>query len=128
MEPGGAASVRAATLSAVQRLPTWPVAAGSLLIGFAVADLTGVRPLGGIVLFLAALWCGLRWRREQGFAVALLMVLAYLAAFALSHPLGRAIGSWPAVVAVSAVVGLIAWARVDRDAPPGSGVSPAPSR
>ena len=121
----------------MQRLPTWPVAAGSLLVGFAVADLTGVRPLGGIVLFLGALWCGLRWRRAQGLAVALLLVLAYLAAFALSHPLGRAIGSWPAVLVVSGVVGLIAWGRVDRlerpdrpdrDAAPGTGVSAAASR
>lgn len=112
----------------MQRLPTWPVAAGSLLIGFAVADLSGVRALGGIVLFLGALWCGLRWRREQGFAVAILLVLAYLCAFVLSHPLGRVIGSWPAVLVVSAFVGLIAWARADRDAPPGTGVSPAASR
>ncbi len=122
----------------MQRLPTWPVAAGSLLVGFAVADLTGVRPLGGIVLFLGALWCGLRWRRAQGLAVALLLVAAYLAAFALSHPLGRAIGSWPAVFVVSGVVGLIAWARVDRfersrsggdaGAAPGTGVSAAASR
>ncbi|MCW2996165.1 MAG: hypothetical protein JWQ18_3660, partial [Conexibacter sp.] len=27
--------------------PTWPVAAGSLAAGFAVAQATGVRPLGG---------------------------------------------------------------------------------
>lgn len=112
----------------MQRLPTWPVAAGSLLLGFAVADLTGVRPLGGIVLFLAALWCGLRWRRAQGLVVAVLLVAAYLAAFALSHPLGRAIGSWPAVLVVSALVGVVAWARADRELPPGTGVSPAASR
>src|SRR3954454_12673270 len=35
--------------------PTWPVAAGSLALGFAVAQATGVRPLGGIVL---AVGCG----------------------------------------------------------------------
>jgi hypothetical protein len=103
-----------ATLSPVQQLPTWPVAAGSLIVGFAVADLSGVRPLGGIVLFLAALWCGLRWQRAQGLAVALGLVAAYLAAFTLSHPLGDVIGAWPAVLTVSAFVGTIAWARVDR--------------
>lgn len=112
----------------MQRLPTWIVAGGSLLLGFAVADVTGVRALGGIVLFLAALWCGLRWRREQGLAVAIALVLAYLAAFALSHPLGRAIGSWPAVLVVSAFVAAIVWARVDRLAAPATGVSPAASR
>ncbi|ADB48639.1 hypothetical protein [Conexibacter woesei] len=112
----------------MQRLPSWPIAAGSLLLGFAVADVTGVRPLGGIVLFLGALWCGLRWRREQGLAVAVALVAAFLAAFVLSHPLGKAIGSWPAVLVVSAFVGTIVWARVDRVAPPGTGVSAAPSR
>lgn len=112
----------------MQRLPSWPIAAGSLLLGFAVADVTGVRPLGGIVLFLGALWCGLRWRREQGLAVAVALVAAFLAAFVLSHPLGKAIGSWPAVLVVSAFVGTIVWARVDRVGPPGTGVSAAPSR
>jgi hypothetical protein len=112
----------------VQRLPTWAVAGGSLLIGFGVADLTGVRPLGGVVLFLAALWCGLRWRRQQGLAVALALVAAYLAAFALSHPLGKAIGSWPAVLVVSALVAAIAWARVDRVAAPATGVSAPAAR
>lgn len=112
----------------MQRLPTWAVAGGSLLIGFGVADLTGVRPLGGIVLFLAALWCGLRWRREQGLAVAIALVAVYLAAFVLSHPLGKAIGSWPAVLVVSAFVAAIAWARVDRFAAPGTGVSAPAAR
>ncbi|MDW5592824.1 hypothetical protein VSS74_00645 [Conexibacter stalactiti] len=112
----------------MQRLPTWIVAGGSLLIGFAVADLTGVRPLGGIVLFLGALWCGLRWRREQGLAVAIALVAAFLAAFALSHPLGRAIGSWPAVLVVSAFVAAIVWARVDRFSSPGTGVSASAAR
>ncbi|MDO8211298.1 hypothetical protein [Conexibacter sp. CPCC 206217] len=112
----------------MQRLPTWIAAGGSLLLGFAVADVTGVRALGGIVLFLAALWCGLRWRREQGLAVGVALVLAYLAAFALSHPLGRAIGSWPAVLVVSAFVAAIVWARVDRLSTPATGVSAAASR
>ncbi|MEA2139882.1 MAG: hypothetical protein QOG56_3032, partial [Solirubrobacteraceae bacterium] len=51
--------------TAVDRLrgtqATWPVASGSLLLGFAVAQATGVRPLGGVVLALGAGWCGLRW-------------------------------------------------------------------
>lgn len=95
-------------------LPTWNVAPLSLILGFAVADLTGVRPLGGIVLFLAALWCGLEWRRERGLPVALGLVAVYLAGFALSHPLGKQIGSWPSVLLIAGVVGLIVWAVVGR--------------
>lgn len=94
--------------------PTWLIAPLSLILGFAVADVTGVRPLGGIVLFLAALWCGLEWRRTRGLPVALGLVAVYLLAFALSHPLGKAIESWPAVVVVSVVVGAVVWATTTR--------------
>jgi MFS family permease len=97
-------------------LPTWTVAAGSLLVGFGVADLTGVRALGAIVLFLAALWCGLRWKAARGLGVAVALVVVYLVGFALSHPLGHAIGSWPAVAVVAVVVGAVVWAVADRPA------------
>lgn len=99
-------------------LPTWPVAAGALILGFAVAELTGVRAIGGVVLFVGALWCGLRWRAARGLPVALGLVAVFLTAFALSHVLGRQIGSWPSVFVVSAVVALAAWAAVDRRAVP----------
>lgn len=95
-------------------LPTWPVAAAALIAGFGVAELTGVRAIGGVVLFVGALWCGLRWKAARGLAVALGLVAVFLLAFALSHVLGRQIGSWPAVFVVSAVVALSAWAAVDR--------------
>lgn len=94
--------------------PTWLIAPLSLIAGFGVADVTGVRPLGGIVLFLAALWCGLEWRRTRGLPVALGLVAVYLLAFGLSHPLGKAIESWPAVVVVSLVVGAVVWAATTR--------------
>lgn len=95
-------------------LPTWPVAAGALILGFAVAEVTGVRAIGGVVLFVGALWCGLRWKAARGLPVALGLVVVFLTAFALSHVLGRQIGSWPSVFVVSAVVALAAWAAVDR--------------
>lgn len=94
--------------------PTWPIAAGGLLLGFAVAELTGVRAIGGVVLFVAALACGLRWRLLLGLPRAVGLVLVFLAGFALSHPLGNAIGAWPAVLVVSALVGLAAWWAADR--------------
>lgn len=97
-------------------VPTWPVAAASLVVGFGVADLTGVRPLGGLVLFLAALWCGLRWKATVGLPVAIGLVAVYLAGFVLSHPLGSLIGSWPAVLAIAAAVGAVVRAVADRPA------------
>lgn len=103
----------------MQRVPTWPIAAGSLVLGFAIAELTGVRPLGGIVLFLAALWCGLRWRARRGLVVAIALVAFYLVAFALSHRVDDAVGSaWGGVLIVSAAVGAVTWAAGDREPPP----------
>jgi hypothetical protein len=94
-------------------LPTWPLAAGALLLGFAVAELTGVRAIGGIVLFLGGLACGLRWRVLLGLPRAIALVVVFLAGFALAHPLGNAIGSWPAVILVAAIVGGIVWRVAD---------------
>ncbi len=61
------------------------VAAGSLVLGFAVAQVTGVRSLGGLVLVLAAAWCYVQWRRAAGWPVAVGLVLLYVTAFAGSH-------------------------------------------
>ena len=98
----------------MSRLPTWPVAAGSLLLGFAVAQATGVRPLGGVVLVLGAGWCAVQWRRRAGAGAAVALVVLYLAAFAASHVLGDVLGTWGAVLFVSAIVGAAAWVAVDR--------------
>ena len=85
---------------------TWPVASGSLLLGFTVAQATGGRPLGGIVLAAGAGWCALRWRRSAGIARTVALVVFYLAAFAASHVIAGAVGTWPAVLLVSALMGL----------------------
>ncbi len=97
-------------------MPTAPVAALSLVAGFAVADASGIRALGGIVLLAAVLWCARRWRRQAGIAVAVLLIASYAAAFAASHVLGDALGAWPAVFTVAAAVGLAAWVLADAPA------------
>jgi hypothetical protein len=97
----------------MRTIPTWPIAAGALLLGFAVADVTGVRALGGVVLLFGGLACGLRWRLLLGLPRALALVGVFLAGFVLAHPLGHAIGSWPAVLVVAAVVGAICWRVAD---------------
>lgn len=94
-------------------LPTWLIAAAALLLGFAVAEVTGVRALGGVVLFLGGLACGLRWRVLLGLPRAIGLVVVFLAGFALAHPLGHAIGAWPAVLFVALVVGAVSWRVAD---------------
>jgi hypothetical protein len=100
--------------------PTWPVAAGSLALGFAVAQATGVRPLGGVVLAVGCGWCALRWRERAGTGRAAGLVGLYLAAFAGSHVLAHSIGAWPSVAVVSAVVAAGTYAVADTA--PGRGI------
>jgi hypothetical protein len=95
-------------------IPTAPVAAGSLVAGFAVARATGVRPLGGVPLALGGGWCAQEWYRRKGPNTALTLGSVYLAGFVGSHLLARRIGAWPAVLAVAALSGGSAWALADR--------------
>ena len=93
-------------------VPTWPIAGASLIAGFAVADLTGVRPLGGLVLVAAAVWLGLRWRERAGVARAAALLGLYAALFVLSHVLGDVLGTWGAVLTVGAVMAIATAALV----------------
>jgi hypothetical protein len=111
--------------------PTWPVAAGSLVAGFAVAQATGVRPLGGVVLLAGVGWCAVRWRERAGTGRAAALAALYAAAFAGSHGLAHVIGAWPSVALVAAVVGAASYALADArataTATPGPAPRPAPS-
>jgi hypothetical protein len=98
-------------------MPTWPVAGGSLALGFAVAQATGVRALGGVVLLAGAGWCAVRWREKAGTGRAAGLVGLYLAAFAGSHVLAHAIGAWPSVAVVTAVVAAGSYAVADAGPP-----------
>ena len=94
----------------MDRFPAWPVAALAFVAGFAVADLTGVRPLGGAVLLAAGAWCFARWRATAGTGRAVGLVAFCAAAFVASHLLADVLGAWGAVLAVAALVGAVAWA------------------
>jgi hypothetical protein len=97
-----------------EKIPTAPVAAGSLVAGFALARYSRIRPLGGIPMALAGGWCAQEWNRRRGYNTALGLSAVYLAAFVGSHPLGRRIGAWPSTLTVSALTGAAVWAVADR--------------
>jgi hypothetical protein len=97
----------------MHRPPTWPVAAGSLVVGFAIAQATGVRPLGGIALALGAGWCTLRWRERSGTGRAAALLGFYVALFAASHGLAHVIGAWPSVAIAAGAMGAGAFALSD---------------
>ena len=78
------------------------LAAATLPVGFAVADLTGVRPLGGLVLLALTFATLVAAKAPPGRSAAWLLVVGI--AFALSHRVAGALGTWGAVAAAAALV------------------------
>jgi hypothetical protein len=97
----------------LHRVPTAPIAAAGLIAGFGVADATGSRPLGGVVLAACGLACIAVWLRRDPPRVTVALTVTGLAAFALSHVLGHVIGAWPSVAVVSAVTAGLCWRLSD---------------
>jgi len=92
---------------------TWPVASGSLLLGFAVAEATGVRPLGGVVMLVAIGWCARRWLRTAGLPRTVALVLVYVGSFVVSHVVADALSAWPSALLAAAVTAVAVWALAD---------------
>ena len=90
------------------------IAAASFLGGFGVAELTGVRALGGVVLLAGAVWCAREALPAAGRGPTAAILAGAFVLFVLSHLLGHAIGAWPAVLLSSAVAGLLASVVVRR--------------
>ncbi len=97
-------------------MPTWPVAAGSLVLGFAVAQGTGIRALGGALFVGAGLGAAWLWQRRRGWAVALGLGALYIGAFVLAHVLALGVGmaSWLAVALVTVIAAGVTYAVADR--------------
>jgi hypothetical protein len=93
--------------------PTAPVAAGTLIVGYAVAVASGSRPLGGVVLLIGGAWCIRAWTRRHGVRTAVRLAGFGLGAFILSHLLALVIGAWAAVLLVSAAMAAAAWTQAD---------------
>ena len=94
-------------------MQTAPIAAGSLVAGYAVAITSGVRPLGGAVLLAGTAWCAREWARRHGLISATVLVGVQGAAFVASHRLARRLGAWPSVLVAAGASGAAA-ALADR--------------
>ena len=92
------------------RIVTAATGAVTLIVGFGIASVTGVRWLGGIALIAGAIWCGIKWWRMAGPLRAIIAVLLFGIAFVISHPLGNAIGAWPSVFLVALIAGSLSYA------------------
>ncbi|MET8285537.1 hypothetical protein ABZV80_09875 [Streptomyces sp. NPDC005132] len=98
------------------KVPAAVVAAGGLVGGYGVARWTKKRQLGGVVLATAGAAAAQQWRRQAGGKAAGALTVAYVAAFAGSHPLAKKVGAWPAMFGVAGTVALASWAVADRRA------------
>ncbi len=112
----------------MSRLPVWPVAAATLFLGFALAQGTGVRALGGAVLLAGGAWCAWRAGRRVGWPAAVGVLVLAVVAFVLSHVAADLLGAWPSVLLAAAVLGATTWAVVDRARPGTRGAAAATPR
>ncbi|QXE36668.1 hypothetical protein KQY30_23065 [Streptomyces sp. GMY02] len=95
-------------------VPAAVVAAGGLVGGYGIARWTKKRPLGGVALAAAGAVAAREWQRTGGTKAAVGLSVAYVAAFAGSHPLAKKIGAWPAVFTVAGGVAAASWAVTRR--------------
>jgi hypothetical protein len=96
--------------------PTSLLVAGGLVLGFAVAQGTGMRWLGGLLLLGTGLAAARLWVRRRGWAVAVGLAVVYLAAFALAHVLALGLGvpAWISVALVTLVSAGVTHVVADR--------------
>lgn len=90
------------------------LAALTLVLGFAVASLTGNRALGGVVLVLGGLACARLMLRLAGPLRTAIALAGVVVLFVVSHPLGRVVGAWPAVLVVAALAAALTYALASR--------------
>jgi hypothetical protein len=84
-----------------------------MIAGYAVAVISGSRPLGGLVLAGCGLVCVTIWFKRDGWRTALLLTAGALFAFALSHVLALLTGAWPSVLLLAAATALLCWRLSD---------------
>lgn len=81
-------------------------AAAGLIGGYAAAQASGRREVGGLVFSAAGAWCGRQWRRRLGVIPAAGLSSLYTAAMGGSHPLAKKLGAWPSVLVVAGMTAL----------------------
>jgi hypothetical protein len=101
----------------VRQFPTAPVAAGSLIVSYAVVLATGSRTLGGVVLAIGGLCCIYAWASRHGARTAATLGCVGLGLFIASHLLALVVGAWPSVLVVAAVMAAVVWVRADAALP-----------
>jgi hypothetical protein len=107
------------TRARARLFPSSALVAAGLVVGFAVAQGTGIRALGGVILVGTGLAAARLWVQRRGWGTAVLLALVYLAAFLLSHvlTLGFGVPAWLSVAFVTIAAGGVTYGVADRPRP-----------
>ena len=97
----------------LDRVSTSVLSAVGLIAGFGVAQASGSRTLGGIVLAAFGLTCVWVWLHRDDRRTAVRLTAVGLLAFVFSHVLGLVIGAWPSVLLVAAATAWACWRYSD---------------
>ncbi len=81
----------------------------ALVLGFAIADLSNIRWLGGLIMVVIGGFAAWYMWRSCGPQKTLAAIGVAALGFVLSHPLGAILGSYGALFLVSIVVAAIVW-------------------
>ncbi len=79
----------------------------ALTLGFAVADLTDIRWLGGLVMVGIGAFAVFSMNRVAGVLRTLIGVVVVVVGFILSHALGPVLGSYGALFLVTTVCAVV---------------------
>ncbi len=101
-------------MRAATDVSTAPLAALGLLGGYVLAQQTGVRALGGVVLGGVGAYAARTWLAKAGAPATAGLLALYVGGMGLSHPLAKKVGAWPSVLGVAAVSAGASWAVADR--------------
>lgn len=79
----------------------------ALTLGFAVADLTNIRWLGGLVMIGIGVFAVFSMNRVAGALRTLIGVVVVVVGFILSHALGSVLGAYGALFLVAGVCAVV---------------------
>jgi hypothetical protein len=107
------------TRARTRLFPSSALVAAGLVVGFGVAQATGNRPVGGVVLLACGVGAAVSWVRRRGWGAAVALTAVYLAAFVLAHVLALGVGlnAWLAVALVTLAAAGVTFAVADRPQP-----------
>lgn len=86
----------------------------ALFLGFALADFSGIRWLGGLFLFVVGVIACFSMYRLAGWSRTLASMGIIVLAFIVSHPLGAVLGSYGSLLVISLIAALLIYVLTPR--------------